>query len=211
MENNQQQLEALNDIRQMMKQSTRFLSLSGLSGVLAGIYALIGAYFGHQLIHDYVSNYSYRSGDKDIYFATMFRGFLICAAVLSASIITAIILTKRKASKNGQKLFDPTAIRLLINMMIPLATGGIFCIALLLKGFTSLEFVAPAMLIFYGLALVNASKYTLHDIRYLGCLEILLGLLASFWVNHGILFWAIGFGGLHIIYGAIMWFKYDRN
>lgn len=211
MKNNQEQLEALNDIRQMMKQSTRFLSLSGLSGVLAGIYALIGAYFGHRLIYDYVSNYSYRSGDKDIYFATMFKGFLICAAVLSASIITAIILTKRKANKNGQKLFDPTAIRLLINMMIPLVTGGIFCIALILKGFASLEFVAPAMLIFYGLALVNASKYTLQDIRYLGCLEILLGLLASFWVNHGILFWAIGFGGLHIIYGAIMWFKYDRN
>lgn len=211
MKNNQDQLEALQDIRQMMKQSTRFLSLSGLSGVLAGIYALIGAYFGHQLIQDYVEHYSYDQADREIYLATMFKGFLICALVLSASVITAVILTKRKADKNGQKLMDPTALRLLINMMIPLCTGGIFCIALILKGFSALQFVGPSMLIFYGLALVNASKYTIHDIRYLGCLQILLGLISSFFANHGILFWAIGFGGLHIVYGTIMWFKYDRK
>jgi len=211
MKSNQEQLEALQDIRQMMKQSTRFLSLSGFSGILAGIYALIGAYFGHELIHDYIKNYSYGERDQAIYYATMLKGFLICAAILCASIITAIILTKRKAAENGQKLFDPTAIRLLINMMIPLSAGGIFCIALILRGFESLEFVAPSMLIFYGLALVNASKYTIHDIRYLGCLEILLGLISAFYVSHGILFWAIGFGGLHIVYGTIMWFKYDRK
>lgn len=211
MKNNQDQLEALQDIRQMMKQSTRFLSLSGLSGVLAGIYALIGAYFGHKIIHEFISNFSYSERDHELYFATMFKCFIICLLILTASIVTALILSKKKANKIGEKLFDKTAIRLLINMMIPLGAGGLFCIALILRGFASLEFVAPSMLIFYGLALVNSSKYTLHDIRYLGCLEILLGLIASFYVNHGILFWALGFGVLHIIYGAIMWFKYDRK
>lgn len=211
MKDNKEQLEALQDIRQMMKQSTRFLSLSGLSGILAGIYALIGAYFGHKLIKDYTEHYSYQAGDRNVYFATMLKGFLICAAVLGAAVVTAFIMTKRKADRNGQKLFDHTALRLLINMLIPLAAGGIFCVALILKGFSALEFVAPSMLLFYGLALVNASKYTLHDIRYLGFLEILLGLISSFFVSHGILFWAIGFGGLHIVYGTIMWFKYDRN
>ncbi|PBQ34977.1 hypothetical protein CNR22_22095 [Sphingobacteriaceae bacterium] len=211
MKSNQEQLEALQDIRQMMKQSTRFLSLSGFSGILAGIYALIGAYFGHELIHDYVTKYSYSERDQQVYYWTMFKGFLICAAILVAAVTTALILTKKKAAKTGQKLLEPTAIRLLINMMIPLSTGGIFCIALILRGYASLEFVAPSMLIFYGLALVNSSKYTIHDIRYLGCLEILLGLISAFYVNHGILFWAIGFGGLHIVYGTIMWFKYDRK
>ena len=209
MTKNQEQLEALQDIRQMMKQSTRFLSLSGLSGILAGIYALVGAYFGHEIIRDYVTYYSH--SDRTIYFATMFKCFLICVLILSASVITALIFSKRKANKNGEKLFDHTAIRLLINMLIPLSAGGIFCLALILRGFASLEFVSPCMLIFYGLALVNSSKYTLHDIRYLGFLEILLGLVASFYVSHGILFWALGFGVLHIIYGAIMWFKYDRK
>lgn len=211
MKSNQEQLDALQDIRQMMQQSTRFLSLSGFSGILAGIYALIGAYFGHELIHDYIMHHSYGERDQQVYYWTMFKGFLICAAILASAVVTALILTKRKANKNGQKLLDPAAIRLVINMMIPLSTGGVFCIALILKGFTSLEFVAPAMLIFYGLALVNASKYTIHDIRQLGFLEIALGLISSFYVNHGILFWAIGFGVLHIIYGAVMWFKYERG
>jgi len=208
MTENQEQLEALQDIRQMMKQSTRFLSLSGLSGILAGIYALIGAYFGHKVVYEYLVNDA--RYDQDVYFDTILKCFIICAVVLAASLITAFIMSSRKARKNGQTMFDHTAIRLLINMLIPLVAGGIFCIALLLHGFSALAFVCPSMLIFYGLALVNGSKYTIHDIRYLGCLEVLLGLISSFYISHVILFWAIGFGGLHIIYGAIMWYKYDR-
>jgi hypothetical protein len=66
------------------------------------------------------------------------------------------------------------------------------------------------MLIFYGLALLNASKYTLKEIRYLGMSEICLGLIASAWVQFGIVFWGIGFGMLHIIYGTFMYFKYEK-
>jgi len=209
MEDNQKQLEALQDIRQMMKQSTRFLSLSGLSGILAGIYALVGAYFGQQLVHEFLMNE--RRYENGVYFDTIFKCFIVCAVVLAASLLTAFLMSNNKAKKTGQSLFDHTALRLLLNMMIPLATGGIFCIALLVHGFATLEFVCPSMLIFYGLALVNSSKYTIHDIRYLGCLEILLGLIACFYISHGILFWALGFGVLHIIYGTIMWYKYDRK
>lgn len=209
MEDSQKQLEALQDIRQMMKQSSRFLSLSGLSGILAGFYALGGAYFGEKIVSEYMQNPSKESGD--VYFEAISKCFIVCALVLIASLVTAFLMSSRKARRNGETMFDHTAIRLLINMMIPLGAGGIFCIALLVNGFSTLEFVCPSMLIFYGLALVNGSKYTIHDIRYLGCLEILLGLLSSFWISHGILFWALGFGVLHIVYGAIMWYKYDRN
>lgn len=209
MKDKQEPLRAIQDIRHMMQQSTRFLSLSGLSGVLAGGYALAGAYFGHQVLREYVSHPAY--GNRESYFKAIEKCAVICLLVLGASILTALILSKRKAGRNGEKLFDRTALRLLVNMMIPLAAGGIFCMALIAEGPATLGFVAPGMLIFYGLALVNSSKYTLHDIRYLGCFEIVLGLIASFYVSHGILFWALGFGILHIIYGSIMWFKYDRG
>lgn len=211
MKDNQNQLEALQDIRQMMKQSSRFLSLSGLSGVMAGIYALTGAYFGNSIIQEYKSNHYYSDGYSDPYADMLFRCVLICLAILTGSILTALILSKRKASKRGYKLFDHTAVRMMINMAIPLGAGGVFCLALILKGGMALEFVAPAMLIFYGLALINGSKYTLNDIRYLGLLEVILGLVSCFYLNHGILFWALGFGVLHIIYGSIMWFKYERG
>jgi hypothetical protein len=136
---------------------------------------------------------------------------LVCAAVLVLALLTALLFSSRKARRQGQKFFDHTAWRLMINMLIPLVGGGLFCIALLFHGRSTVLFICPSMLIFYGLALVNGSKYTLPDIRYLGCLEILLGLIAAFNLGYGIIFWAIGFGVLHIVYGAYMWFKYDRR
>lgn len=208
MENNKEQLDALQDIRQMMKKSSKFLSLSGLSGVFAGIYALGGAYFGMTIISNYIDAHDY---SQATYNQLLLNCILICFAVLVFSIITALAFLLKKAKKTGQKLFDHTAIRLFINMFIPLAAGGLFCIALVYHGSGMILLVSPAMLIFYGLALVNGSKYTLHDIRYLGCLQIVLGIVASFYLGYGIIFWAFGFGVLHIVYGIFMWFKYERK
>lgn len=210
MTNQEQHLEALQDIRQMMKRSSRFLSLSGLSGIFAGVYALAGAYAGHVIIRNYISNLL-TAVDHSDYFGMIGKCILVCTLVLSASLITAFIMTSRKAKRTGQKMFDRTALQLVINMFIPLAAGGIFCMAMLFQGLSYLPLVGPAMLIFYGLALINASKYTLDDVRYLGCLEVVLGLIACFYLGYGLTFWALGFGVLHIIYGTIMWFKYDRK
>ncbi|MCE3229420.1 MAG: hypothetical protein K0S32_3971 [Bacteroidetes bacterium] len=218
MENSQQHLEALQDIRQMMKQSNKFLSLSGLSGIFAGLYALIGAYIGNELIHDFAEGrgYTYASVDsitdvRQAYNQVMIMCVLVCIGVLGMSILTALFFSGKKAKRNGYKLFDHTALRLLINMLIPLAAGGIFSLAMLYHGRSFVLLIGPAMLIFYGLALVNGSKYTLNDIRYLGCLQILLGVVSLFYLKYSIFFWAFGFGVLHIIYGAYMWFKYDRK
>lgn len=217
MEDNQQHLEALKDIRQMMQRSNKFLSLSGLSGVFAGAYALIGAFIGMQLINNFSSqSYKYYDVNVDIstrsaYSSFLFQGTVVCALVLLASLVTAYILSFRKAKKNHQSFFDRTALRLMVNMLIPLTAGGLFCIAMLIHGGSMILLVCPAMLIFYGLALVNSSKYTLDEIRYLGCLEILLGIIAVFYLGYGIIFWSIGFGVLHIVYGTWMWFKYDRK
>lgn len=132
----------------------------------------------------------------------------ICLAVLVLSIFTSYYFSARKARKNDQKLFDHSSKKLLWSMIIPLAAGGLFCFSLLAHG--NVMLISSAMLMFYGLALINSSKFTMHDIRYLGYLELLLGLLAGFFRGHGLLFWALGFGVRHIIYGTIMWFKYDR-
>ena len=92
--------------------------------------------------------------------------------------------------------------------MIPLTAGGIFIVILLMRGFY--DIVAPASLLFYGLALINASKYTLSDVRYLGMCEVVLGLMAAFFAGYGLIFWAMGFGVLHVFYGVSMYIKYER-
>ncbi len=212
MDKTKEHLDNLSEIRSIMEQSSRFLSLSGLSGVFAGIFALIGAgtaywYFGYNLHYKrYYTHVLDNSGSLRLEFLLFLFG--VAAAVFFLAIGTGYLLTVRKAKKSGEKIWTPTAKRMLINLAIPLATGGVFCIALLYNG--DVYHVAPATLIFYGLALLNASKYTLPDIRYLGISEIILGLLNAFFVGYGLLFWTIGFGLLHIIYGITMYNKYDK-
>jgi len=201
-------LEDLKDIKDLMNQSTKFLSLSGLSGVLAGIYCLIGAYLAYQLIYtDSMFLDNYRT--IIITPTSVLKLIAIALIVIFLSLITGIYLSNRKAIKNNQKVWNASSKRLLINFMIPLATGGFFVLFLIEKEI--LVLVAPLTLIFYGLACVNASKYTLGDIRYLGITMILIGLLSTWFLGYGLLFWALGFGICHIIYGAMMYFKYDRK
>jgi len=196
-------LKDIQDIKQMMSQSTQFISLSGLSGILAGIYALVGAYFVNGLIER-------NKYDAIIIESYTFKMILLtAAAVLFLSLLTAYLMTIRKAKKVGEQVWNPTSKRLLINFCIPLVTGGIFAILLLRQEVYGL--IAPITLIFYGLACVNASKYTLRDVRYLGITEIILGLIAVEFSGYGLYFWVLGFGICHIVYGAVMHFKYDRN
>ncbi|RMG71682.1 MAG: hypothetical protein D6722_06495 [Bacteroidetes bacterium] len=133
----------------------------------------------------------------------------IALLILTAALVVAAFFTMRRVRKEGKKIWTRPAQRLAINLLIPLGVGAIFCVQLAWYGMGGL--VAPATLVFYGLALLNAGKYTLREIRYLGLSEIGLGLLAGFWPGFGIFFWAVGFGLLHIAYGLVMYLRNERE
>lgn len=210
MSSSKEQLEALKDIRKMMEESSRFLSLSGFSGIFAGIFALIGAYLGNLVFHQFMNHEKLLGSIAPDYDNMIRLAILICLLVLLFSLATAFFFSKQKAHKNGTKLFDKTTNKLIFNMAVPLAAGGIFCTALVYHGGIFIYLVSPVMLLFYGIALINGSKYTYHEVRALGLFQIALGVLSLFFLGHGLLFWAIGFGGLHIIYGSLVWYKHDR-
>lgn len=196
-------LQDISDIKNMMNRSTQFISLSGLSGILAGVYALIGAYIGHELIQNHNS-------DIITLESNTFKMLVLTAfGVLFLSVGTALMLTINKVKKEGGTAWNSSSKRMLINFLIPLVTGGVFGLLLLRNG--SYGLIAPVTLIFYGLSCVNASKYTLRDVRYLGITIIIIGLFATEFSGYGLEFWALGFGLCHIIYGSMMHFKYDRN
>lgn len=213
MKNKEQHLEDLKEIRSIMDRSTRFLSLSGLAGILTGIFALAGGLTAYIYLKDYHiisesfrTNYVFISGDA---YSSVFRFILLDAGiVLFLSTLAALYFGYRKSKQDNIPFWGNASKRLLINLSIPLAAGGIFCLILHYHGLWPL--IAPSTLIFYGMALLNAGKYTLKEIRYLGILEIGIGLASAYFVHYGLLFWIIGFGILHIIYGAIMYFKYER-
>lgn len=213
MENSKQHLEALSSIKDLMEKSTKFISLSGLSGVIAGITALLGAFLADVRIDYYLNSYSLNSrmepSTSFIIDNLTLELFGIAFGVLTISIFFGLILTIKETKKNGQHIWGKNSKLLLINLLIPLIVGGIFSLILIYHGLYVL--VAPATLLFYGLALFNCEKYTLGEIKYLGILEIILGLLSAVFIGKGLLFWSIGFGVLHIVYGTLMHFKYNNK
>ena len=206
-------LETLNEIRSLMERSSRFISLSGLSGVAAGLWALMGtaAAYLYLGISPLDSNrlYYHQAMQVEKWGLDYLSFFLLDAGlVLILALSSGIFFTTRKARQKGQRIWGPLTQRLLLNLALPLLAGGIFCLGLAYHGLP--ELIAPATLVFYGLALVNASKYTLYDIRFLGIVEVAMGLIALFLPGYGLAFWCIGFGLLHILYGTILYFKYER-
>ena len=211
MNDHQEHLQTLKEIRTLMDRSSRFISLSGLSGVFAGIFALAGvaaAYFKFDIGNS--THYYDKVLMPNLELNYNFISFVFYDAlvILIGSVLFGFIFTRWKAQKQGSDLWGATAIRMLVNLAIPLFSGGIYCIVLLWRGEVGL--ILPSSLLFYGLALLNASKYTLNDIRYLGISEVILGLVGCMYTEYGLIFWSIGFGILHIIYGVMMYFKYER-
>ncbi len=183
----------LKEIRRLMEHSTRFISLSGLAGILAGVYALIGAWVTQEYFLP-------RSQTGNI----VITGSL----VLLAALTTAALLSKRRATRQGERILSKPVRQMLLSLATPLLTGGVFSLILLQKNYY--ELLAASMIIFYGLALINASKYTASYVRTLGYLQLLLGLTAAVFSEWGLLLWSISFGWLHIVYSSYVYWKYER-
>jgi len=210
MKSDTKSIEDIKAIRKIMEESSRFLSLSGLSGVFAGVTAIAGALVAYFFILDngsiHLDEY-FRNLPADKTFSPGWKLITDAALVLVLSVLISLYFSIKKSKRDGKNLWSHISKRLLLNLLIPLVTGGVFVIALLLQN--NVQLIVPCFLIFYGLALVNAGKFTFGEVYYLGILEIITGLISAFVQGWGILFWIFGFGILHIIYGLAMYRKYE--
>ena len=202
---NQKHQEDLSHIRSMMERSSRFISLSGLSGVFAGLSALIGGLYVYQLFK--INGLDYFDEEHKLYSVDLVSELVIIAlTILIFALTFGIFFTIRKSRKYNLPIWTTATKKMLVNLAIPLLVGGVFCLALLYHQIYVL--IAPSTLLFYGLALINAEKYTFSDIKYLGFCELILGCVSLFFLGYGLVFWIIGFGILHILYGLIVFKKY---
>ena len=206
-------LAQLTEIRAIMERSSRYLSLSGLSGIAAGIVALVGVGVGYwYLSQEYGSTQEFVRVMQDSEVERLRTlPFLLglTASIIILALALAYYFTHRRAQLDKVALWSPLGRRLALSLAIPLVAGGLFCLAIYLQGAAGL--VVPGMLVFYGLALLNGSKYTLEEIRWLGLTEIGLGLVAVLLPGYGLVFFALGFGVSHIIYGLLMYNRYERT
>ncbi len=188
--------EALADIRTMMARSSKFLSLSGLAGISAGITALIGAAAAYWEL--YASN----SPDPTLFMLLDAIGVLFCA------VACAVFFTRRMARNLGIPAWSNTTKYILDSLLVPLCAGGIFCLLLWNGGYALL--IGGVTLLFYGVALINTSKFIAPEVRYFGFLEMVLGLFAIAAPANWLIFWAFGFGAAHIVYGSVVFAKYEK-
>lgn len=194
-------IQDINEIRSMMERSSKFLSLSGWAGIMAGIYALAGAWIAYNF-------YSFNP-DELLYDLPGFSKVMMLAmGVLILAFITAIYFSWKKARKRGEKIWNATSRRLLASMIVPLAVGGILILVLISKGLIGL--VTPLTLLFYGLALYNAGFYTIREVEFMGIVQMALGITSIWFIQHSLLIWVVGFGVVHIFYGIYMHFRYER-
>lgn len=208
MKEQQDYIRDIAEMRSMMERSSKFLSLSGLAGVMAGIYALAGAFIAYQVFDfnpDQLLDSSIQEGRLP---TDLLQVSFLAFAVLLLAVGTAVFLSYKKAAKRKERIWNTTARRLLIHMAVPLVAGGLLLLILMAKGL--IGFIAPFSLLFYGIALYNAGKFTYEEIKSLGLIQIVLGLIGAYYIEYGLLCWATGFGLFHIVYGVFMHYKYER-
>lgn len=207
MKEEQDYIRDIAEMRSMMERSSRFLSLSGLAGIMAGIYALAGAYIAYKIFYFNPGEMVGATPDPASS-SSLLKVIFLAITILILALGTAIFLSYKKAHKRREKAWNATSRRLLVSMAVPLMAGGLLILVMISKGL--IGFIAPFTLLFYGLALYNAGKFTYSEVKSLGLIEIGLGLIGAYFVEYGLLFWAIGFGLVHIIYGIYLHYRYER-
>ncbi len=207
-------LQTLEEIKTMMERNSRFVSLSGWSGVAAGICGLVAAFLAFRKLEAYGINSTGVQRQPDavrIDRMPELEGELLLLGGITfiTALVFAVLYTYLRSKKTGVPLWGFMARRLIISVAVPMIVGGL--VIWRITDFELYGLVAPACLLFYGLALINASKFTLSEVRYLGYAQLLLGVINLWAIGYGLYFWAAGFGVLHIAYGLVMWNKYERN
>ena len=201
-------IKDISEIRSMMERSSRFLSLSGLSGVMAGIYALAGVLVAYLVFGFNPDSVTYTITSESDSPANISNVIFVALVILALALGTVIYLSRRNAGKRGEKIWSTTTRRLLANMMVPLSAGGILIVILIMNNLAGLA--APVSMIFYGLALFTASKMTFEEVKLMGVIQIFLGLVAASFIQYSLIIWALGFGVVNIVYGIFMHYKYER-
>lgn len=201
-------IKDLADIRSMMERSSKFMSLSGWAGAVAGIYALIAAAATYFYFDVNPTQLMYSAESDPDFIAAIPNVALAGLIAMVLAVGNAIALSSKNAGKKGEKVWNAASKQLVANMAVPLGAGAVLILILMNVGMYGL--VAPLTLIFYGLALFHAGKFTFDDVKFLGLVQVVLGLLAAFFLEYSLLLWTLGFGLVHIVYGTFMYYRYER-
>ncbi|GEM_PF-487184 len=210
----------LRDIHAIMERSVRHSTLSGLSGIIAGMAAIGGAVLSTFMCADMNTPSLWVDEHTGKTFLIIWLGVLVVAAA------SDMILTKRKARKIGKQFFDRPMRRVLLALVpgfacglavtIYFALGGLYAVRSVEVHYnTDIPMIGNVFrlpmywMIFYGLALVSVSSISLRELFIMGIAFVAAGIYTMFWgLDNPMLMMGISFGGFHLVYGIYMWLRY---
>src|SRR4051812_13490822 len=99
----------ITEMRSMMERSSKFLSLSGLAGIMAGIYALAGATLAYKIFNFNPDQIVYDTTESGSLSFDLSKLIFLAIIILILALATAILLSYKKANKTGEKFWNPTA------------------------------------------------------------------------------------------------------
>ncbi|MBC8137331.1 MAG: hypothetical protein H8F28_15735 [Fibrella sp.] len=191
--------EHLRVIRQTMERSTKHSTLSGLSGVLVGIFALIGS-----ALTQFVTPYPHLPRPLDRY---AFIAVWACVGILS--LITDVVLTKSRAARVGKTPFSPLGKHLTRAAAPGVAVGVLLSAFYLMHSHLIGEYIYGVWMMAYAAALLAVGMFSVREVSTLGWVFLGMGAMTLFMPeNLAALMMALSFGGVHIWYGVYMGRKY---
>jgi hypothetical protein len=175
-------------IRETMERAGSFTAVSGWGGIAMGITALGASVIASRQ-------------------ETVLAWLVTWLAEAAVAIGIALWTTYSKARASGTALLSGPGRRFVYSFAPPLFVGVLLTILLVRIG--SIAEVAGVWLLLYGTAVVTGGAFSIRVVPLMGLCFIVLGTVALFcppsWGNA---FLAVGFGGLHLIFGGIIAGKY---
>lgn len=199
--------KTLEEIKEMMSQSSKFISLSGLSGIVIGLLTILSVYI-------FSTQYQINPLDGEAQALSslteneLLRLYNASVVLLIFSLIITFLMSKHKAKKEGKDIWGPASRQLISSMALPFSFGFLFCSILFFK---APDMVLPLSLLVYGFSLFSGSRNTLNSIKTFGIIQMSLSVICLLFSGYSILIWTLGFGLSHAIYGAFMHINQSKN
>jgi hypothetical protein len=181
-------MDNLSFIRSTMERATAFTAVPGWGGVAMGITALVAAALAQT-----------RATENEW-----------LAAWLGASALALTIggwSMAVKARRAGTSVLSYSGRRFVLSYVPPLAVGGLLTLVLVRAGLYGA--LPGTWLLLYGTGVVTGGAYSVRVVPIMGLCFMALGALALLAPpDWGDWLMALGFGGLHIIFGLIIARRY---
>jgi hypothetical protein len=177
-------MDNLRYIRETMERASSFTAVPGWGGVLVGLTAMAAALIAARVRDEH-------------------RWMLVWACELPLALFVGGLTMKRKASAAQLKLLSGPGRKFTLSLAPPLLAGALLSVAL--ARVEAYDILPGLWMLLYGAGVMTGGAFSVKVVPVMGLCFMALGSVALFApISWGNSLMAMGFGGLHVIFGTII-------